>query len=64
MNDKKLTFSLSIGFANAHQKETFTFHHLGIEEDDYDNEDELNDILEEEWRNWSAEYIDGGWDLE
>jgi hypothetical protein len=61
---RKVTFSLGIGFANANREETFTLDQLGISDEDYETEEELNSILEEEWKIWTNEHIDGGWEVE
>ena len=64
MTDKKVKFSLSIGYANANREEIFTFEELGISEDDYGTEEELEEMLKGEWELWSNEYIDGGFEIE
>lgn len=64
MADKKVIFSLGIGFANANREETFTLDQLGITEDDYDTQEELDSILEEELKNWTYEHIDSGFEME
>jgi hypothetical protein len=61
---RKVKFTLSIGLANAERSETFTFEQLGISEDDYETEEELEEILNEEWAMWSNEYIDGGVEID
>jgi hypothetical protein len=61
---RKVTFSLGIGFANAIREETFTLDELGISENDFETEEELDNLLEQEWKIWMNEYIDGGWEVE
>ena len=59
----KVTFRLSIGynFIGADKKDTFTLKQLG-----YDKEIDTNidEFLDEAWKDWSNEIIDGGWDIE
>jgi len=64
MSERKVKFSLSIGIANADQEEVFTLDQLGIYDDDYETEEELLALLEEEWNRWKNEYVDGGISLE
>jgi hypothetical protein len=60
MNERKVRFSLGIGIANAEQEEVFTLDQLGISDEDYETEEELQALLEEEWNRWKNEYVDGG----
>jgi hypothetical protein len=62
---KKVKFSLGIGFAGENREETIFLEDLGIVKgQDYETEEELDDLLEEAWKDWSANYIDGGWEVE
>ncbi|WJE51131.1 hypothetical protein QRE66_17670 [Bacillus cereus] len=57
----KVRFTLSIGYAGAKHDETFT-----LNEFRYDPKTDKNVeyFLEEQWKEWSANYIDGGWSFE
>jgi hypothetical protein len=46
----KVIFTLSIGFSGAKRQEEFE-----VEDDITD------DQLDQDWQDWSANYIDGGW---
>lgn len=63
---KKVTFTLSIGYYGANQRDTFDIEDEFnfIEGVDYETEEELEELLEEEWKEWSRNYIDGGFHLE
>ena len=50
--------SLSIGLANAERTDDFEF-----EVDDNATDEEINDTIEEYWRDWIWNFIDGGWDI-
>lgn len=54
----KGNLSLSIGLANAEQIDDFEF-----EVDDNATDEEINDTIEEYWRDWIWNFIDGGWDI-
>ncbi len=49
----KVTFTLSIGYANAQRKEVFEY------EDDVSDKE-----LEQNWQAWVWNYIDGGFERE
>ncbi|MEH7186499.1 DUF7167 family protein [Bacillus toyonensis] len=53
-------FTLSIGYAGAKHDETFTLNELGYNPE---TDKDVEAFLEEEWKEWSANYIDGGWSL-
>ncbi len=59
--DKKVNFTLRIGLAGCCQEEEFTLGELGYDPE-YDTD--LENFLEEQWREWSGNYIDGGFRLE
>ena len=54
----KGNLSLSIGLANAERIDDFEF-----EVDDNATDEEINDSIEEYWRDWIWNFIDGGWDI-
>ena len=54
----KVNLSLSIGLANAERIDDFEF-----EVDDNATDEEINDTIEEYWRDWIWNFIDGGWDI-
>ena len=58
--NKKVTFTLSIGFAGAEHKETLTLKELGVEA--LEN-DALEKALNEAWQTWMWNHIDGGFIL-
>lgn len=55
----KGTLNLSIGLANAERTDDFEF-----EVDDNATDEEINDTIEEYWRDWIWNFIDGGWEIE
>ena len=55
MAQVKLT--LGIGFAGANHEDTIE---IPDEELEGLNEDEKNAVLDDYWKDWSANYIDGG----
>lgn len=58
MRTIKGTLSLGIGFATANREDNFE-----IEVDDDATDNQIDDIIEEEWKNWIWNFIDGGWDI-
>ncbi|TCI99978.1 DUF7167 family protein [Cytobacillus praedii] len=60
--EREVTFSLCIGLQGK-REETFTIKQLGIMPEEYETEEELEKLLEEEWKEWIWNYIDGGIDL-
>ena len=54
----KGNLSLSIGLANAERTDDFEF-----EVDDNATDEEINDTIEEYWRDWIWNFIGGGWDI-
>ena len=54
----KGNLSLSIGLANAERIDDFEF-----EVDDNATDEEINDTIEEYWRDWIWNFIDGWWDI-
>ncbi|PFK62352.1 hypothetical protein COJ09_06875 [Bacillus thuringiensis] len=57
-SNKKVRFTLSIGYAGAKHDETFTLDELGY---DPKVDKDVEKFLEEQWREWSNNYIDGSW---
>ena len=53
---KNYRFTLSIGFVGAKHDDEFP-----IEFPDDATEDDIEEIVQEEWLEWSNNYIDGGW---
>ena len=54
----KGTLKLSLGYPGAEQIGDFKF-----EVDDNTTDREINDIIQEYWRDWIWNFIDGGWDI-
>ena len=54
----KGTLNLSIGLANAERTDNFEF-----EVDDNATDEEINDTIEEYWRDWIWNFIDGDWEI-
>ncbi len=57
----KIKVTLSIGIANARQEDV-----LEINDDEWndcDTEEERQDLMDEYWKYWSNDYIDGGVEL-
>ena len=50
--------TLGIGLANAERTDNFEF-----EIDDNATDEEINDTIEEYWRDWIWNFIDGGWGI-
>jgi hypothetical protein len=55
----KGNLSLSIGLANSERIDDFEF-----EVDDNATDEEINDTIQEYWRDWIWNFIDGGWKIE
>ena len=55
----KGTLNLSIGISNAEQTDDFEF-----EIDDDATKEEIDDTIQEYWRDWIWNFIDGGWEIE
>ena len=54
----KGTLNLSIGLANAERTDNFEF-----EVDDNATDEEINDTIEEYWRDWICNFIYGDWEI-
>ncbi|EOW9527463.1 DUF7167 family protein [Bacillus cytotoxicus] len=57
----KVYFTLGIGYHGANHKDEFTLEQLGYDPKIYKD---LEAFLEQEWKEWSANFIDGGWSFE
>lgn len=55
----KGTLKLSIGYPSAEQIDDFEF-----EVDDNATNEEINDTIQEYWRDWIWNFIDGSWEIE
>ncbi len=55
----KVEFSLSIGYSNANQKEIVDVDDAEVKE--CKTKGELADLISEYWKDWSSNYIDGGY---
>jgi hypothetical protein len=55
----KGTLNLNIGFSGEDQTTDFEF-----EVEDNTTDKEINDTIQEYWRDWIWEHIDGGWVIE
>ncbi|GIO22449.1 hypothetical protein [Oceanobacillus sp. J11TS1] len=62
----KVTFTLGIGLVGCNHEDTFDLEDdfNFVEGEDYKSRDELEALLEDEWSEWSGNYIDGGFYLE
>ncbi len=54
----KVYFTLSIGYSGAGYEDEFTLEELGY---DLEVHQDLDSFLEQEWKEWSANFIEGGW---
>jgi hypothetical protein len=61
---RKVKFRLSIGYVGCDREEWFTLDQLGIDEDDYETEEELREVLDDALVEWQNDHIMGGFDLE
>ena len=59
--DTSVTFSVSTGYSGCRREDTFTLGELGFE--DFDDE-LIEGWIENEYRQWLFETIDGGWSIE
>ena len=59
MRTIKGTFTLGIGYSNANHEDEFE---IIVENNTTD--EEIDQILQEDWQDWSSNFIDGGWDIE
>ena len=59
MRKIKGTLNLSIGLSSAERTDDFEF-----EVEDNTTDEEINDIIQEYWRDWIWNFIDGGWEIE
>jgi len=62
MNKKtKVYFTLSIGYSGATQSDEFTLEELGFNPETDTN---LEEFLEQEYKEWRSNFLDGGWSFE
>jgi hypothetical protein len=62
---RKVTFRLSIGLVGCYREETYTLKDLGIVEgEDFETEEELEKLLEEQWVEWRDNIVEGWFLLE
>ena len=57
----KMRVTLGIGFASASQEDV-----IDINEDEWDaclNDDQREELMNDYWRDWSNNYIDGGTEI-
>ena len=58
--NKKVYFTLSIGFPEASYEDVFTLEELGFNPD----KEDIETFLEREWIEWKNNYIEGYWSFE
>lgn len=61
---KKVTFSVSTGYVGSNRTETFELADLGIIENEYKTERELEDAIGEAYEEWVWNNIDTNWYIE
>lgn len=54
----KVKFTFSIGYAGAEHMDVFSLNELGYSPE---QDTDLERFLEEQWREWKNNYIDGTW---
>lgn len=60
---RKVKFSVSTGFAGSEIEEEFTLEELGIDEYEYESEEELYKDINEAHEEWMRGAIDAYWDF-
>lgn len=57
-------FTLDIGYANAGHEEEMTIDEMGYTESEWEalTEDQRESELQENWKDWSNNYIEGCWE--
>lgn len=58
---RKVKFSVSTGYVGSKREEEFTLEELGIIEEDYETEEELENDINEAYNDWMQENINAGW---
>jgi len=56
----KVRFSMNMGTQTCSVEEVFTLKELGYD----DNKDEMEKFLDEKWKVWAMDKLDGGYDWE
>jgi len=58
-------FTLGIGYPGAEHEEIITVEEMGYTDGEWNalTENEREEDLLENWKDWSNNYIDGGWEL-
>lgn len=66
MNENtKVTFRIGTGLVGSTREDTYTLKELGfVQGEDFNTKEELEELLDEFWEEWSVEYIDGGFSIE
>ena len=61
----KYKLTLFIGIHNACQEDYITIEEMGFTEQEWNalTDENKNEILQENWNDWSNNFIDGGWEL-
>ncbi|SHG82386.1 DUF7167 family protein [Virgibacillus chiguensis] len=59
--DKKVIFTVGLGFSGCHEEHEFTLEELGY---DPNIDIDLDKFLEDQWREWRNDRLDGTWRLE
>ena len=57
--------TVGVGYVNAIRKDTMTVEEMGYTYEDWEKLDnnEKEEILQKCWKDWSNNFIDGGWNL-
>lgn len=58
---RKVKFTVSTGYVGSKIEEEFTLDELGIVEEDYETEKELEKDIEEAYDDWLHENINSSW---
>ena len=61
---RKVKFFVSTGYSQTAIEEEFTLQELGIDEDEYETEEELREDISEAFEEWIFENIETSWDFE
>ncbi len=58
-------FTLGIGYAGAGHEEGMTVDDMGYTDEEWNelSEEQRESELQENWTDWSNNYIDGGWEI-
>ena len=61
---KKVTFNVSTGYVGAEREQTFDLVDLGIIEEDYETELDLENAIDESFQEWVWDNINATWEIE